>query len=281
MYYFISDIHGAADAYFELKETVCFCEKDSLYIVGDILNGNNKNPKECLDILDDVIANDNIHLLLGNHEFAHINYYLHYIANNSAGMKFWWDYLVEPTCGGLPLLKHFRGLPKERYQYYMDYLMKECAPFFYGYIGNVPVFATHGSPVPLEKTQTATLSSLLSTRISFYKNTLCSYIEPLVRSLEPEKEYTFPKDNNYVVIVGHTPTKYYIKDDENLKDKFICAEPPEVPTQYVLLHNDILCLDCGCRANSLGKVNPYDGWKSNLALVGIDENGINITYHTA
>lgn len=45
---------------------------DELYILGDIFDGNSQNPKACIDILADIMAHENYHLILGDHEYVHI-----------------------------------------------------------------------------------------------------------------------------------------------------------------------------------------------------------------
>ena len=53
MYYFMSDIHGNARAYFALKAKIDFNSNDKLYILGNIFDGNSEHPEHCLAILDD------------------------------------------------------------------------------------------------------------------------------------------------------------------------------------------------------------------------------------
>ena len=112
--YVVSDIHGAYKPYMALKAAVSYdSKKDKLYIIGDIFDGNTAHPEECLKILDDVIADDSITLLLGNHELAHIEYYNACKNNNKKAKETWWNYLADPYCGGSPLLNYFYQNPEK------------------------------------------------------------------------------------------------------------------------------------------------------------------------
>lgn len=70
--YVMSDLHGCYNKFIKMLDKIHFCDKDELYILGDILD-RGKNP---LDILDYIISHKNIHLILGNHEDLFIDYCL-------------------------------------------------------------------------------------------------------------------------------------------------------------------------------------------------------------
>ena len=72
MNYFMTDIHGASKAYFEMIDKLNIKNNDELYILGDIFDGNSQNSKACIDILADIMAHENYHLILGDHEYVHI-----------------------------------------------------------------------------------------------------------------------------------------------------------------------------------------------------------------
>ena len=65
MTYVMSDLHGRYDLYREMLSKICFGPGDALFILGDVVDRNRGGVK----ILKDVMANANIHMLLGNHEF--------------------------------------------------------------------------------------------------------------------------------------------------------------------------------------------------------------------
>lgn len=65
MIYCISDIHGSYDRYQELLEKIRFCEKDTLYILGDVVD---RGPQP-MRVLLDMMARPNVIPVMGNHEF--------------------------------------------------------------------------------------------------------------------------------------------------------------------------------------------------------------------
>lgn len=69
--YVCSDIHGMSDKYFKLIRTIDLKKEDTLIIGGDVVDRG----KDGLEIIEHIRANDNIVLLLGNHEQMLIDYY--------------------------------------------------------------------------------------------------------------------------------------------------------------------------------------------------------------
>ena len=67
--YLVSDIHGRADRLREILEKICFSDSDQLYILGDVID---RNPYG-IQILKEIMSAENIHMLLGNHEYMMIN----------------------------------------------------------------------------------------------------------------------------------------------------------------------------------------------------------------
>lgn len=64
MIYVMSDLHGCFDEYLAMLEKIKFSEKDTLYIIGDVID---RGPHP-IEILKHTMEHDNIILLLGNHE---------------------------------------------------------------------------------------------------------------------------------------------------------------------------------------------------------------------
>lgn len=62
--YITSDIHGRYDLYKKMLSIIHLKKDDKLYILGDVVD---RGP-DPLPILFDIMANDNIILLKGNHE---------------------------------------------------------------------------------------------------------------------------------------------------------------------------------------------------------------------
>lgn len=66
MRYIISDVHGCYDQLMELLETINFNEDDDLYLLGDVVD---RGP-EPIKTLKFLMSRDNIHLILGNHDYT-------------------------------------------------------------------------------------------------------------------------------------------------------------------------------------------------------------------
>ena len=64
MIYCISDIHGEYDRYKKMLGLIGLTEKDTLYVLGDVVD---RHPNG-IDVLLDIMQRDNVHMCLGNHE---------------------------------------------------------------------------------------------------------------------------------------------------------------------------------------------------------------------
>ncbi len=65
MIYVMSDIHGCFDKYKEMLEKIKLCSKDTLYVLGDVIDRG----EDGIKILLDMMKRANIVPLLGNHEY--------------------------------------------------------------------------------------------------------------------------------------------------------------------------------------------------------------------
>lgn len=262
--YAISDIHGAYKPYQALKAAVGYdSTKDELYILGDIFDGNTAHPEDCLKILDDVMKDDSITLLLGNHEMAHIEYYNACMKHNMKAKATWWNYLTDPYCGGKPLLDYFFRNP-DKWEYYMEYLKSHAKFRALVEEKNRLYLLVHGSPIPqfngsinniedIIRYDFASLSQTPTFKEDLYASSVIALTlfakildipwQKLIKEFENKK---YGPDDIYC-IVGHQPTKYLSAEKEKEKDisshKF----------QRVFHKNHIYDIDCGCRANSLNK----------------------------
>lgn len=64
MTYVMADIHGFSDKYYDFLDSVNFCDDDTLYIVGDIIDRGSDG----IPLLQDVMKRKNVISLMGNHE---------------------------------------------------------------------------------------------------------------------------------------------------------------------------------------------------------------------
>lgn len=70
----MSDIHGQYDAFIKMLETINFSEKDTLYILGDIIDRGEKS----VELFDYIKSHKNIKMILGNHEKMMLDYFHNY-----------------------------------------------------------------------------------------------------------------------------------------------------------------------------------------------------------
>ena len=267
--YVISDIHGAYKPYMALKAAVGYdSKKDKLYIIGDIFDGNTAHPEDCLKILDDVIADDNITVLLGNHELAHIAYYNACKNNNKKAKETWWNYLADPYCGGSPLLNYFYRNP-DKHKYYIEYLKTHAKFHILTEEKGRLYLLVHGAPIPqfngsinniedIIRYDFASLSQTPTFKEDLYASSVIALtLFAKITDIPWQKLMKEYSPDDIYCIVGHTPTKYLYKmfrrgegggvgEGKELIHKF----------QRVFHKNHIYDIDCGCRANSLNKT--YD-----------------------
>ncbi len=64
MIYVMSDLHGHYELYQKMLEKIQFCEQDTLYILGDVIDRG----KQSMEIFLDMMNRPNVVFLMGNHE---------------------------------------------------------------------------------------------------------------------------------------------------------------------------------------------------------------------
>lgn len=125
MTYVMSDLHGCYREYLEALETIGFSDRDTLYILGDVVD---RGP-EPIPLLQDMIARPNVIPLIGNHEYMAMqvlsrlcveiteeNADRHLTAEDITGYANW--------ClnGGDKTAAQFRALSREEQRAILDYL---------------------------------------------------------------------------------------------------------------------------------------------------------------
>lgn len=267
MNYFCSDIHGAAQAYFAMKEKLVLKNNDNLYILGDIFDGNNADPEACFDILRDIMAHDNIRLILGDHEYAHIMYYL--AMGHPEEEKSCEEFLTDPGFQGYALHRHIcRHLTKKEMDRYFGFLL-ECNMSEVAVIGDKQFYMVHGSPQlnigSPEKWQYEVVMNGIDLRKD-YSNEIAS--DPDMATFS--KYYKDLNPAKMIVLCGHIPTKQVFMKDPALLS--VCYPEEDYPRlQKVIFQNKKMMLDCGCQGNYIGK--DVGGWVGDLVCIGADAAG--------
>ena len=122
----MGSVFGNAKAYFSMKAKINLQENDQLYVLGNIFDGNDEHPEQCLIILEDIMKNNNITLIVGDHEFWH--YIL--FRGDKVPAKFQTQANIEirgmcPTME--PLCDFLSTLSQEDKEHYFNYILS-CQP---------------------------------------------------------------------------------------------------------------------------------------------------------
>ena len=64
MQYVCADVHGEADRFHKMLETIEFSENDTLYIIGDVIDRG----RDGVDLLFEIMSAPNMRMIRGNHE---------------------------------------------------------------------------------------------------------------------------------------------------------------------------------------------------------------------
>lgn len=71
MRYVVSDLHGEYELFLNLLKIINFSENDEMYICGDIIDKG----KSSVRLAKYISERENIHCIIGNHEYAFLKYY--------------------------------------------------------------------------------------------------------------------------------------------------------------------------------------------------------------
>lgn len=189
MTYVMSDIHGEYEKYIAMLEKIDFCDEDTLYILGDIVDRG----AEPIEILLDMMNRPNVYPIMGNHDLVAkglLPMLNDAIENNGGKLS---DNLsamlsVWISDGGLSTITRFCKLDSEQRRDVIDYLndftLIETADV--GDNSFVLVHAGLGNYRPDKKFSEYTDDDLL-----FCRN-------------DPSEQYF--DDESIFTVMGHTPT---------------------------------------------------------------------------
>lgn len=191
MNYCISDIHGEYDKYISLLEKIGFCEGDSLYVLGDVVD---RGPRP-VAVLRDMVRRKNVYPLVGNHDF--MAYVILSRLNKEVTEESVDDLLGGEVLkslaqwqsdGGDTTLKDFRALsPAER---------EELLDYIGGFLPYVELTLQDGRRFLLVHAGLGGYSS---------ERDLEDYLLSDLCETRPELERVY-YDEGLTVVVGHTPT---------------------------------------------------------------------------
>ena len=201
--YIVADIHGRADRFHEVLDMVQFADEDRVYILGDVID---RNP-DGIKILCEIMSTDNMHMLLGNHEYMMINA----IEDPGYQINQWFTNLdLWYLNGGAITEMAYKELDAEKQNEIISYIRQ--LPLNIEVNGNQYLLA-HGSPESLYEEG-------FSQYIDRTEYAVWNRFDPQVDEFELDK----------TLICGHTPTIHL---------------SPKVPMEIFRSRN-IWYIDCGC-----------------------------------
>ena len=264
MNYFMSDIHGNAKAYFAMKAKINFGKDDQLYILGNIFDRNTDYPEHCLAILDDIMENQNITLLLGDHEYAHVMYHA---SRNSVDKTFKEAKVHELRPSGKALLDYMKKLPEERLDEYISYLVG-CQLSAAVCIGERNFYLVHGAPKLLSE----------CTNICNWEEQLASQEIDLSRTYKKEiardencSTVDWKNVDDTIIICGNLTTEKAVDTVYEIRKDYFYGEHSEY--QKVIFYENKMLINCGCQWDEY-----FSELIPTLACLSIDEEGYSVTY---
>lgn len=215
MNYFTSGIYGNKELYYRIKK-ILTRPSDNLWILGDILDGNDEKPWECLEILEDIENSHNIHLILGDHEYFHAMRILS--MDNEEATEAWVEQLKDAEISGNALLDYMQTLDEDTLLNYA-YFLSKCEVSEMIKIGENYFYLCHGSPsIRLKSpggdmawqydvvTNSCNIDAMYQTEITND-----------IRISEYEKQFQGIDLSRCHIITGHDSIQDVIKKNEQIK----------------------------------------------------------------
>lgn len=212
MRYVISDIHGCFQQYKKLLEKIHFTEKDTLYVLGDLVD---RGP-EPIKVVQDMMKRKNVIHIMGNHDY--IMYSIMKKRQNSKKMGVAISeaeqelYEMWMEDGGLPTVEGLLSLSENEQNKILEYMENSLAyaEISYGDKKYILVHAGIGHCDPDKALSEYEIWDFIEGRTDYSER----YFE----------------DENIFVITGHTPTPLIRMDRK-----------PEI-----FIKNGHIAIDCGC-----------------------------------
>lgn len=188
MIYVMSDIHGNKEAFQSVLDQISLKNDDTLYILGDIIDRHEHG----VEILMQLMKQDNVKCLLGNHELMCLNAVIpHSMSLPWMRNDPYTDLHLWLRNGGGPTLRSFQKLQKEQYEETIQYLLKLPAQYEIN-VNRQKYILVHASPKELY--------SLEENNGYFDETTFCVWHRISDRSKLPADSRT---------VFGHTPTSEF------------------------------------------------------------------------
>jgi len=263
MYYFMSDIHGNAKAYFALKAKIELESNDKLYILGNIFDGNSEHPEHCLAILDDIMSCSNISLILGEHEYAHV---LFHVAENMQIKKRLEQDVINLMPSGKPLLEHMKSLPKNKLDKYISYLVG-CEMTEMISIGKRYFYLVYGAPALMDNGVDDWQKKVVASTIDLKRN--------YKKEIETDPNVILDDGWNYedtIIMCGGISSNTVVENVPEIRQSHLKSDYSEY--QRVVLVDNKMIINCGCQ----GDEYTDSLFIPTLACVSVNPKGYSVTY---
>ena len=185
MIYAMSDLHGCYDKYIKMLEKIKFSDRDTLYILGDIVD---RGP-DGIKILQDIIEKQNVIVIQGNHDYSACRILKMFCMSSDdseyeRGRQLYAFWRID---GGKPTYEAFVALPPEEQKRILAY-MNSFLIYEEITVGERKFFMSHTVP---EKERMENFETVM-------------WQEFIAGEPEYEKQYFSDK----YIITGHTPTDF-------------------------------------------------------------------------
>ena len=184
MTYVVANLHGELAKYRELLKAIRFCDRDILYVLGDVADYG----QEAVELLTELSMCENVYPVAGEHDFKALRMLAKFDQLLKEGAMPDADFSKEMSewaaDGGMPTLSGFRALDAEMREGILDYL-SEFSLYEEVQAGGKEFVLVHAG--------------------------ICGFdADRELDEYEPEDFFSVPDDQSYfkdrVVVVGHTPT---------------------------------------------------------------------------
>lgn len=214
--YVMSDIHGEFDLFIKMLEKINFSSDDKLIILGDVFD---RGPHP-LKIIKYIMENDNIELLMGNHEKMFLDFML---SEDEANKHI--TYGMWMNNGGYTTLSQYDKLGTNEQKSIVDY------------INNLPLYRIIDNYILVHSGininglhQRKDINEIMN------KQTKDDFL------WSREEFYNEKGIDGYTIIFGHTPTPLIRNQSENY----------DFTIWHDDVYNDKIGIDCGATFNAYG-----------------------------
>ena len=210
--YCMSDIHGRLDLFHKMLEMIEFSEKDTLYVIGDVIDRGTDG----IPLLQEIMNTPNIIMLLGNHELMMLDYYSPDVTEVEISR---WN-----RNRNLFTLLKYEALPPEEQEQVLEFLKRlpDCIGVK---VGNIDFWLVHGFPG--------------------------SDTEEAVWGRPKGIETPNPLPGRQV-IVGHTPVPLLLCRNDQEEEAYFRKMEQAGDHVRILYTPGFIDIDCGCGHNVPG-----------------------------